>query len=321
MFHDLVILVCNIWFRLIGLSKREREKRIAKIQDNSFKNTVLKFFRLNKEIKGHPFLNTLRYWIDFCFDVFGFILFAGLFFVCYVHCTSGKNPTYENMSRTDSVSHYRSIVIDSVRHYYPILEGEQVFIICGLKNTLDRPLVVKEALPSDFSVSLTSSMPIVIPKNDTAMVSFTFVADRNIGKTTHLIRFYDEDSRVLDSLIFDTHVVRPSLDGSDHEEHFLNEDQSFIEEFVDGSLGQKGYWTDNQSIHDATPEDSAYMAVYYSGISDSAFVAAMQRPYSQGPSGMPIDSIDFSGHSDLWQRITDFFNPLFHPIESLLNLK
>lgn len=46
-------------------------------------------------------------------------------------------------------------------------------------------------------------------------------------------------------LVFDTHVVRPSIDLSDHEEYHQKVLRSVGEHRLDGRYSEKGYYTDD----------------------------------------------------------------------------
>lgn len=299
MLQDIIILIANIWLRRKGVSKRKRLKTIGWIQDNmSIKKFILKILCLSKNYdnEDYPIISKVKAFVDLALDLLGYLFMASLLFWCYLRCTSERNegdfvePTRGNYEG--------GIVVDSVRHYYPIVEGEPVYIVCQIKikNQKDSILTVMEAIPSDLSVSLTSAMPIVIEKNEAANVSFTFASDKNIGRTEHMIRFYGEDRVLLDSLVFDTHVVRPSLDGSDYEEHYRNEKQSYAEVFVDGTLGQKGYWTDQQSLNDTLPPSQ-----------DSILIKGVK----------PIETY---AKNSMWQYIREFFYPILHPKEAFMGV-
>lgn len=148
-------------------------------------------------------------------------------------------------------------VKDSIRHYYPVVLGEEVSINCEITNRGSEPLAITDIQPSNFSISLTSPMPSVIPPGKTEVVNFVFHTEKNVGYAQHTIRFF---GNILPdgvaSLTFDTHIVRPTLDGSDYEEVYFAQKRNAMEEAVDGEMGQKGYWVDG------TDEDSVYQRSY-----------------------------------------------------------
>lgn len=149
------------------------------------------------------------------------------------------------------------VIKDSVRHYYPIVKGDELSIACLITNEGTEPLAITDVQPSNFSVVLNSPMPNVIPAGQSVMLNFIFHSEKNVGFAEHKIRFFGNIKPAgVATLTFDTHIVRPTIDRSDYEEIFLDEKRSLMEELVDGDLGQKGYWIDGAE------EDSAYQRSY-----------------------------------------------------------
>lgn len=148
-------------------------------------------------------------------------------------------------------------VKDSIRHYYPVVLGDELSISCELTNNGTEPLAITDIQPSNFSIALTSPMPSVIPPGKTEMLNFVFHTEKNVGYAEHTIRFFGNiipDG--VATLTFDTHIVRPTMDASDYEEVYFANKRDLLDELVDGELGQKGYWVDG------TDEDSAYQRSY-----------------------------------------------------------
>lgn len=147
---------------------------------------------------------------------------------------------------------------DPVRHYFPIVQGDELLINCQLTNTGDEDLAITSIQPSNFTISMISDMPGIIPAGKTETLTFVFHSEKNIGFTSHVIRFYGNIYGCeYDSLVFDTHIVRPTVDGSDYEEIYYKQ-KSDMEVLVDGERGQKNYWTDD-NIDDI---DSSYIHNY-----------------------------------------------------------
>lgn len=146
---------------------------------------------------------------------------------------------------------------DSIRHYYPIVLSDELSITCQISNEGTEPLAITDIQPSNFSIVLNSPMPSVIPPGGVEMVNFIFHSEKNVGFAEHTIRFFG--NIVPDgvaTLTFDTHIVRPTIDKFDYEEVYFDRKRDFADEFVDGELGQKGYWIDGGE------EDSAYQRSY-----------------------------------------------------------
>ncbi len=149
------------------------------------------------------------------------------------------------------------LVKDSVRHYYPIVMGDELAIRCELTNDGLEPLAITDIQPSNFSITLESPAPDLIPPGKTETIFFTFHSDKNVGFTEHEIRFFGNiKPEGYATLTFDTHIVRPTLERSDYEEQYFDNKQNALEETVDGTRGQKGYWIDGSD------EDSIYQRSY-----------------------------------------------------------
>lgn len=148
---------------------------------------------------------------------------------------------------------------DPVRHYFPIVQGDELSISCTIKNTGTEDLSITDIHPSNFSISRDTPMPGIIPAGKSEVMHFTFRSDKNIGYARHVIRFFGNiGSTGVDSLVFDVHIVRPTPDGSDYEEIYYDKVRSNVEDLIDGERGQKSYWTDD----DTDEVDSTYIHSY-----------------------------------------------------------
>lgn len=149
-------------------------------------------------------------------------------------------------------------IVDSVRHYFPIVQGDELGITVEVKNVGTEDLSITDIQPSNFSIARVGPMPEIIPAGKSGLIQFVFSSDKNIGYTKHVIRFFGNiQDGGIDSLVFDVHIVRPTLDGSDYEEIYYKKQQDEMEELVDGERGQKSYWVDGD-----TDVDSSYIHSY-----------------------------------------------------------
>lgn len=146
---------------------------------------------------------------------------------------------------------------DSIRHYYPVVLGDELSITCQIANVGETPLAITDIQPSNFSIVLNSPMPSVIPAGGEEYVSFIFHTEKNVGFAEHKIRFFGNiEPDGVATLTFDTHIVRPTIDRFDYEEVYFDNKRNMFDELVDGELGQKGYWIDGSD------EDSVYQRSY-----------------------------------------------------------
>lgn len=149
-------------------------------------------------------------------------------------------------------------IVDPVRHYFPIVQSDELSITCEIINNGDEDLAITDIQPSNFAIAMDTPMPGIIPTGKSEILHFTFSSDKNIGFTHHVIRFFGNiKDKGLDSLVFDVHIVRPTLDGSDYEEIYYRKKQDEANILVDGERGQKSYWLDGD-----TDIDSSYIHSY-----------------------------------------------------------
>lgn len=146
---------------------------------------------------------------------------------------------------------------DSIRHYYPIVLGDELSITCELANKGEEPLAITDIQPSNSSIVLNSPMPNIIPPGGIEYINFVFHSEKNVGFAEHKIRFFGNIiPEGVATLTFDTHIVRPTVDKFDYEEVYFDRKRDEFDVLVDGELGQKGYWVDGAE------EDSAYQRSY-----------------------------------------------------------
>ena len=137
-------------------------------------------------------------------------------------------------------------VPDSIRHYYPIVAGDQLEFSYMLYNTGNSPLIIDDVQPSCGCISHKMNARI-IPPGDTLKLSFTFDSSKNVGYVRHAIRLFGNIlPKGIATLIFDVNIVPPSDHYSDYEEYYKQERaaKAGVEDLVDGTNGQKGYYVD-----------------------------------------------------------------------------
>lgn len=136
-------------------------------------------------------------------------------------------------------------IIDPVRHYYPIVQGQELNIIVKLENKSDYPFKITDILTSCGCVVLKKGNFDVIPAQSTGFVELTYNSNKNIGLVNHYIYFYGNLNKV-DKLEtnFDVHVVPDALYTPDYEELYRKEveKKGGVKSFVDGNENEKGYY-------------------------------------------------------------------------------
>ncbi len=82
------------------------------------------------------------------------------------------------------------VIKDSVRHYYPIKQGQQLDIMFTITNTGDAPLVISDIQPSCGCIILDKSSHIIIPEEGIRQFKATYNSIKNIGAVVHcVVRF------------------------------------------------------------------------------------------------------------------------------------
>lgn len=63
---------------------------------------------------------------------------------------------------------------DSIRHYYPIKQGQQLELMFTITNTGDAPLIISEIQPSCGCIILDKSSHIIIPEDGIRQFKATY---------------------------------------------------------------------------------------------------------------------------------------------------
>ena len=145
---------------------------------------------------------------------------------------------------------YTSISIqDPVRHYYPILQGQELTIAVRIDNIGDVPLVIKDIQPSCGCIIVEPKREIVLPPDKFMYVVLTYDSKKNVGKVEHAIRFWGNilpEGRA--EMRFDVNVVPDANKHMDYEELYEQDPSrvSVLKDLVDGMGSQTGlgYYTD-----------------------------------------------------------------------------
>ena len=138
------------------------------------------------------------------------------------------------------------ILVDPVRHYYPVLQGEMMNISYEIENTSDNPLFIQELQTTCGCIISKDELPVVILPHKVGYINLVFNTIKNTGYVDHFIYCYGnfQDSTCVE-LEFDTNVVPRADYVHDYEQLWQEQtkDAETIHDFVDGLPGQKGYYT------------------------------------------------------------------------------
>lgn len=136
-------------------------------------------------------------------------------------------------------------IVDPVRHYYPIIQGQELNIIIELENKSDNPFKITDILTSCGCVVLKKGALDVIPGQSTGYIELTYDSNKNIGLVNHFIYIYGNLNKVNKlEANFDVHVVPDALYTPDYEELYRKEveKKGGAKNMVEGDENNKGYY-------------------------------------------------------------------------------
>ena len=140
---------------------------------------------------------------------------------------------------------------DSIRHYPATVLGDDLEMVYVVRNIGNEMLMISDIQPAVPTIEVDKANVNMIPPGEEALLKFIYHSDKNIGLARHIIRLFGNiyPSGVAE-IIFDTHVVRPSIDLSDYEEYYHEKLKNDAESILDEQKGAKEYLTD--TITDGT---------------------------------------------------------------------
>ena len=147
-------------------------------------------------------------------------------------------------------------IVDSVRHYYPVLTGQVITLSYELENTGDQPLIIRDIQPSCGCIEPQLDSKMVLPGKKVRLL-FKYESAKNIGYVQQVIRVHGNiKPNGIAKMLFDINVV-PNADYTrDYEELYKEavERSAMVRGLVDGDEKEKGYWTDDIS-HDSRAQE------------------------------------------------------------------
>ena len=137
-------------------------------------------------------------------------------------------------------------VADSIRHYYPVIAGQELNLVYDLTNTGDQPLIIRDIQPSCGCIVTMPESRMVLP-DKTIRLKFVYQSAKNIGYVQHVIRIYGNiEPKGMAKLVFDVNVVPHADYTRDYEELYKEavERNELIKGKVDGEVNEQGYYVD-----------------------------------------------------------------------------
>ena len=138
---------------------------------------------------------------------------------------------------------------DPIRHYYPILQGQELTVNIRMSNTGKVPLVVKDIQPSCGCIVLENDHEFVVPPERSMAVTLHYDSRKNVGRVEHSIRFWGNISPSgMAEMRFDVNVVPDANYHHDYEEMYDKaESTSKLKEYLNQSGESStrfGYYVD-----------------------------------------------------------------------------
>jgi hypothetical protein len=136
-------------------------------------------------------------------------------------------------------------VEDQDRHYYPVLQGQNLDLNYGVLNTGDHPLFITEIQPSCGCMIVNKKLPQIILPHKKGYIHIKYNSTKNVGYVQHFIRCYGNfypTGRL--ELRFDVNIV-PNADYTRDYEELYRDDQAKnggVKEAVDGKTSERGYY-------------------------------------------------------------------------------
>lgn len=140
-------------------------------------------------------------------------------------------------------------VKDPVRHYIPLLQGDELQMIWRLYNEGPNPLIISDIQPACSAIRLVSEQPSLIPVGDSAIMVFVYSSEENINLAQHTIRVFGNilpDG--VTEMYFDVSVVRPTPNHTDFEERLLK--RLHQQNPLHSKSRRNDYTTDEQEYHE-----------------------------------------------------------------------
>lgn len=139
---------------------------------------------------------------------------------------------------------------DSVRRYYPILQGQDLKMRWKVTNRGEVPLVLTDVQPCCGSMEVMTEYNDLIPPGKDIDLIIVLHSLKHTGETNLTIRIFGNiEPNGVDSMMFTVNVVPPYGGTPDYEqlykENLDNMDEA-MKEAINGSEDERGYFTKDE---------------------------------------------------------------------------
>lgn len=135
---------------------------------------------------------------------------------------------------------------DSIRTYYPVIQGEELDMQYEITNIGSNVLVITDIQPSCGCISIDGEANNIVPPGEKLNLRFRFLSEKNLGHVRHVIRLYGNIMPKGEAdCVFNVNVVPLGDYTRDYEElHKEINERRIVEGLVDGNTAEKGYYVD-----------------------------------------------------------------------------
>ena len=134
---------------------------------------------------------------------------------------------------TQKVSYTEVLISDPIRHYYPILQGQELTvtirvtnlqgqhlrIVARVTNMGNVPLVIRDIQPSCGCIIVNVKREVIVPPGRFMYLTLDYDSKKNVGKVEHAVRIWGNISpKGMAEMRFDINVVPDANYQHDYEE-------------------------------------------------------------------------------------------------------
>ena len=141
------------------------------------------------------------------------------------------------------ISNTTVYVEDSIRHYFPIRQGEQLSILYKVENTGDALLMIQDIHTSCGCVILEQDAKRLVPPEGHTYLHLNYNSQKNVGEVMHSVRIYGNiEPNGIKELSFIVNVVPDPDYTRDYEQLYRQTQKGGVGDIVDGETRDKGYF-------------------------------------------------------------------------------
>lgn len=137
-------------------------------------------------------------------------------------------------------------ITDSDRHYYPILQGQELDIVYQIENTGRHPLFITDIQTSCGCMLVDETSFRVLPAGGKGFIRIKYDSTKNIGYVKHYVTIYANlESSTSYEATFDLNIIPDALYSKDYEELHNEYKARTGKKDTEADEENLGYYVDN----------------------------------------------------------------------------